>query len=160
MNNPSLLRLSVAAGVAFALHLPQAQAQQSPPLPFDATFSLPAAPAGPCTFPVRIDVVGKQGILALPRGVTIFTAPMQFATVTNLTTSASIRLTATGAFKVTTDQNANIVTTVTGRNILLDPVAGLVLGSGIFSFVFDNLENLVTPLNGTGRLVNICSMVE
>ena len=85
---------------------------------------------------------------------------MQFATVTNLTTSFPITLSATGAFQITTDQNGNTVYTVTGRNILLDPVAGFVLGSGVFNFVVDTLGNLVTPLNGTGRLVNICSLVE
>ena len=52
-------------------------------------------------------------------------------------------------------ENGDVVTVATSRSILGDPVAGLVLAIGRFSFVFDASGTLVQPLQGTGRLVDI-----
>jgi hypothetical protein len=53
-----------------------------------------------------------------------------------------------------------VVTVVTGRNLLLDPVQGFVLGIGHFSFIFDASENLVQPLKGQGQLIDLCALLE
>ena len=67
-------------------------------------------------------------------------------------------LSVTGAFHQST-QDGNVVTVVTGRNLLGDPEAGMVLAIGTFSFVFDANGNLVQPLSGTGRLIDVCPLI-
>jgi hypothetical protein len=64
-----------------------------------------------------------------------------------------------GAFHVDRLENGDLETVVTGRNILGNPVAGLVLAMGRFSFVFDAGGNLIQPLQGTGRLLDICELL-
>jgi hypothetical protein len=79
--------------------------------------------------------------------------------VTNLSDpSKSVTLSATGAFHQS-NQDGNAVTVVTGRNLLGDPVAGMVLAIGVFSYVFDANGNLVQPLAGTGRLIDVCDLI-
>jgi hypothetical protein len=60
---------------------------------------------------------------------------------------------------VDTLENGDVVTVVTGRNILGDPIAGLVLAMGRFSFVFDNTGTLIQPLQGNGRLLALCELL-
>jgi hypothetical protein len=60
---------------------------------------------------------------------------------------------------VTTAANGDVVTVATGRNALLDVVAGFVLTQGDFTFAFDAAGNLIAPLSGTGRVTDICAMV-
>jgi hypothetical protein len=49
---------------------------------------------------------------------------------------------------------------VTGRNLLTDPVAGVVLALGNFSFAFDANGNLVQPLTQQGGLlIDICALL-
>jgi hypothetical protein len=52
------------------------------------------------------------------------------------------------------------VTVVTGRNVLFDPEAGFVLAIGTFSFAFDPAGNLVQPLSGRGRTIDICKLIQ
>ena len=65
----------------------------------------------------------------------------------------------TGAFHQSTDQNGNVTTVATGRNLLGDPEAGFVLAIGDFSFVFDSNGNLIQPLTGQGQLIDVCSLI-
>ena len=48
----------------------------------------------------------------------------------------------------------------TGRNALFDPIApGLFLAIGRFSVVLDASGNVVEPLEGSGRLVDVCALL-
>jgi hypothetical protein len=49
-----------------------------------------------------------------------------------------------------------VETVATGRNLLGDPDAGLVIAIGDFSFVFDAKGNLIQPLTGEGQLIDVC----
>jgi hypothetical protein len=81
--------------------------------------------------------------------------------VTNLDDpSKAVTLVVPGAFHVSTDQDGGITTVVTGRNLLGDPVAGMVLALGTFSYVIDSGGTLVQPLTGTGKLINVCELID
>jgi len=142
-----------------------AAAAQSPP--GDASFSvdLPADyfAQGACEFPIRIAATGKGGTILLSRGRSILTSPALTVVVTNLTDPAdlskTVTLKATGAFHNSTEPNGDVVTTVTGRNVLGDPEAGFVLAIGTFSYTFDSSGNLIQPLTGTGQLINVCELI-
>jgi hypothetical protein len=69
------------------------------------------------------------------------------------------RINITGSFHQSTDEEGNVVTVATGRNILGDPEAGFVLAIGNFSYVFDADNNLVQPLQGEGQLIDICELL-
>lgn len=123
------------------------------PTPFDI-------PAGAfCDFAFRVTPSGKSKALTLPGERMIFLSPGLTWTLTNLETEKAVTFRIPGAFHVDTLENGDLVTVVTGRNILGDPIAGLVLAVGRFSFVFDAFGNLIQPLQGEGRLVDICGVL-
>ena len=148
---------AVVAAAAAAVALCSAPAFAAPPQPVDQTVELDAGAA--CAFPVELVLTGKTKTIDLPGGRMIVTAPGQDLTVTNSTNGRSVTLNVTGAFHVTTAANGDVVTVVTGRNALLDPVAGFVLTEGDFTFAFDDAGNLIAPLSGTGQVTDICAMV-
>ena len=134
--------------------------QGFPPTEVSATIFVPAnsIKPGACAFDVSWSFSGKAGTIILPDDRFIFTSPALDVTVTNLDTSTAVTLSVTGAFHQST-QDGNVVTVVTGRNLLGDPEAGMVLAIGTFSFVFDANGNLVQPLSGTGRLIDVCPLI-
>ena len=148
----------VVAAAAAALASSAAPAFAGPPQPADQTIDLAAGAA--CTFPVEPVLTGKTKTIDLPGGRTIVTAPGQDVTVTNQDNGRSVTLSITGAFHVTTRPNGDVVTVATGRNALLDPVAGFVLTEGLFTSTFDPDGNLIAPLSGTGRVTDICAPVD
>jgi hypothetical protein len=114
---------------------------------------------GGCPFDVSWTATGAGKTIAVPNGLTIAISPRLNVTVTNLSDpTKSVVLNATGAFHQTTD-NGVTTTVVTGRNLLTDPYAGMVLALGTFSFGFDAAGTLVQPLTGTGQLVNVCDLI-
>jgi hypothetical protein len=117
-------------------------------------------PAGVfCDFAFRVDPAGKSKAIALPDERMIFLSPGLTWTLTNLDTQKQVTFRIPGAFHVDTLENGDVVTVVTGRNILGDPIAGLVLAMGHFSFVFDNTGTLIQPLQGNGRLLALCELL-
>ncbi len=135
----------------------------SPPTKTSWSVDLPAnyfAP-GACDFPINVSAGGKAGTIALPGNRFIFISPRFRDVVTNLDhPSNTVTLNVPGAFHQSTDQNGNVVTVVTGRNLLGDPVAGLVLAIGTFSYIFDSGGDLIQPLAGKGTLSDVCAMIE
>jgi hypothetical protein len=120
----------------------------------------PGAVFGNCDFPVRLEYSGKAKTLQLPGERFIFTSPELTATLTNLESGKQERVVITGAFHQTTLENGDVVTKVTGRNLLGDPEAGFVVAVGNFSYVFDAEGNLVQPLAGEGQLIDVCELLE
>lgn len=151
-----VLFLSVSCIIAAPLTV---HGKGSPPTPVSGNLTLPAnsVATGECAFDVEVSFAGKAGVIKYPGG-SIFTSPGLDATVTNLSDpSKSVTLNVTGAFHESM-QNGNRVTVVTGRNLLFDPVAGIVLALGTFSFVFKG-EELVQPLMGQGQLISVCKLI-
>lgn len=135
----------------------------SPPTEVSFSFDIPAnfIKPGACDFPVRWSGSGKAGTIVLPGDRVILTSPRLKVVVTNLDDlSKTVTLNVPGAFHQSTGSNGDVVTVVTGRNLLGDPEAGMVLAIGTFSYIFDSVGNLVQPLTGTGRLVNVCELID
>ena len=125
-------------------------------------FDIPAntVKPGACAFDVRVAFDGKGKTITLPGNRSISTSPGLNAEVTNLSDpTKTVNLNVTGAFHQTSKSNGDIVTIVTGRNFLTDPLAGVVLAIGTFRFAFDASNNLIEPLNGQGQLINICDLI-
>lgn len=145
----TLLALMVAAPKA-------AVAAPNPPTPVDQT---PFLFLG-CDFPVLIAPSGKGKTIELPGGRTIFTSPGLKATLTNLDNPENqVTLNVTGSFHQTIQENGDVETVATGRSLLYDPVAGLVLTNGRFTYVFDAEGNLIQPLNGKGQVTDVCNLL-
>jgi hypothetical protein len=125
-------------------------------VPVSGSFIVPGGSVPGCDFDVEVSSSGLAGKIDLPGNRFIFTAPQLTATLTNLQNGRSVTLSITGAFHQSTDQNGDIITVATGRNLLGDPVAGFVLAIGDFSFVFDSNGNLIQPLTGQGQLIDVC----
>jgi hypothetical protein len=134
---------------------PGTNAAQSRPTDVDVSFT----GEGFCTFAVLFHFTGKTKTIELPGPRTIITAPKAVATLTNLDNQQQETFGITGAFHQETLTNGDLVTVVTGRNLLFDPIAGLVLAIGRFSFVFDAQGNLIQPLQGKGQLIDVCDLL-
>jgi hypothetical protein len=134
-------------------------AAQNRPEDNDFTITIPAG--GVCAFGVEISGTGKAKTIMLPGGRSIITSPGLHATLTNLDDPAkTVTLNITGASHVTEEQDGSMVTVFTGRNLNFDPQAGFVLAIGNFSIVFDANGNLIQPLQGKGRLLDVCAMID
>jgi hypothetical protein len=160
----ALLALVVAAPLAFA------QSQGGAPQPVDDTpFVLPPLSdpehiAAACEFPVGVQFSGRTKDIDVPdlpgkeRTISIF--PTLTVTLTNVNEPENqVTLNATGSSHQTTLENGDVVTVVTGLNVLGDPEAGFVLAKGNFSFVFDEEGNLIQSLEGEGQLTDICGLL-
>ena len=135
------------------------QGRGSPPVPVSGSFIVPRGSVPGCDFDLEVSFSGLAGEIDLPGNRFIFTAPQLTATLRNLDTGRSVTVSITGAFHQSTDQNGNVTTVATGRNLLGDPEAGFVLAIGDFSFVFDSNGNLIQPLTGQGQLIDVCSLI-
>jgi hypothetical protein len=160
------IMLLFAAVALLALSLaPVVQAQESEPnpnAPFDAGFSIvleandPRFP-GACDFPMLIEASGKGKEITLPNGSTILTSPGLHVTVTNLDNENQETYNVTGAVREETLANGDVVTRLTGRNFAIDPVAGVVVVAGNYTYTFDANGNLIEPLSGNGQLIDVCA---
>ena len=144
--------VAIAANASLALG--------APPVPNDQTFVVRAGDLfGDCAFDVQFTLAGKTKTITLPDGRFIITSPGLDVTMTNLSDpSKTVTLNITGAFHQSTTQTGDDFTVVTGRNLIVDPAAGLVLAIGNFSYAFHG-SALVQPLMGHGRLIHVCTLI-
>jgi hypothetical protein len=115
-----------------------------------------------CAFPVEVSVTGKSKTFDLPGKRTIVTAPGQVATVTNLSDrSKQVKLNITGVFTFLSQPDGGVVGIGTGRNLVTDPIFGLTLVTGRFSFAFDGAGNLIQGLTlQGGQATSVCSLID
>jgi hypothetical protein len=52
-----------------------------------------------------------------------------------------------------------VTTRITGRNLPFDPVRGVNLTIGNFSFVFDAEGNLLQSFEGKGQVIDVCELL-
>ncbi|CAG1021580.1 hypothetical protein IVG45_13930 [Methylomonas sp. LL1] len=151
----------------FALFCASFNLLASPPdnkgKPVDGSFvvDLPANSFINCPFDIHIEVIGNTKTTTLPGNRFITNNPNMQAVITNSSNpTKTVSLSITGATHQSTNNNGDKVTVATGRNLMGDPVAGLVLSIGTFSFVFDaSGNNLVQPLMGQGQLIDVCQLI-
>jgi hypothetical protein len=155
--------IALIALLALLMAAPMVAAQSQGGSPTDVSESpillKKGAVFGNCEFPILLEYSGKASTLELPDGRFTFTSPKLTATLTNLETGEQVTLTITGAFHQTTLENGDVVTVVTGSNLLGDPEAGFVLAKGTFSYVFSEKGKLVQPLEGEGQLTDVCELL-
>ncbi len=153
--------LLLAAATLFPGYV-SAQNGGAPQNASSSTDVYPGAPSGSCSFPINISTDGKGKTIVLPKGNPIFTSPGLVATVTNLNNPAKqVALNITGSFHVSPTADGGQLFVVTGRNLLTDPFAGVVLAIGNFSFAFDANGNLTQPLTKQGGMfADICALLQ
>jgi hypothetical protein len=135
-----------------------APAQAAPPEPFTFILDVPVGfEFGSCDFPVRIVATGKTKNIQTPTGTTIGVAANTTGTVTRIDVPKSVEYKINGSFHQTTGADGNVTTKATGRNLLTDPEAGVVVTSGNFTFTFNAEGELVEGLSGTGRIIDVCA---
>jgi hypothetical protein len=161
-----IVLMVVGTLLALAVAAPMVLAQPNGGAPGDASGTIfikandPRYP-GACGFPFSLEFSGKAKTIKLPNGGTIATSPGLDVTVTNLEqpeNQATFNITGTVLTR-TAAQNGDVETVLRGRNFAIDPEAGTVVAIGRFSFVFDAEGNLVQPLSGNGRLIDICELL-
>lgn len=150
---------------AFCLPVAQLQAEGrgSPPTPVNFTVTL----SGLCSFDVLAQVTGKAGVISLPDGGFIFTAPATFVTMTNLSdTTKSVTLSLTGTTEQSPVQNGTFTITFRGRNVVAfgpftpNPNTLLFL-IGTWTIVIDaNTGHVIQGPTGNGQMTNVCDLLE
>ncbi len=139
--------LSVAVLVAGAtsMAVPAAAAP-----PSDQEFTFEASAGQFCDFPIVIAGRGKEKLIDVGNGAQISLSPKLKVTVTRTDTGATASYTVTGASHNTTSANGEVVTRATGRHLLFDPSAGLVVTRGVYTFTTGADGNNVAPLKRIG----------
>jgi hypothetical protein len=157
-----VLALSVILALTMAAPTVLAQSDNgTAPEDVEGTFIVnPGDPGGSCAFQLQLDLSGKGKTITQPDGSRILTSPGLHVTATNLDNGEQATFSITGAFHETTNpENDEVTTKVTGRNLLFDPEAGIVLLSGNFSFVFDAEGNLIQAFEGNGQVIDVCELL-
>ena len=152
-------RLLALVVFVFSVNAGMVQAAGSPPA--DVSFSMDIPAGAGCDFNVNWTVTGRSSMITLPGGGLIGTGPNLRVVVTNLDEpSESVTLNIQGAGHVSFGPQGEVMVTVTGRNLLGDPVANImVLAIGTFHFTADPTNALV-GLSGNGQLIDVCAMID
>ena len=114
---------------------------------------------GQCSFPIQLELSGKGKVITQPDGRRILTSPGLHVTVTNMDNGEQATFNITGTLHETTAENGDVTTVVTGRNLLFDPEAGVVLTIGEFTYVFDAEGNLIQAFEGKGQVTDVCALL-
>jgi hypothetical protein len=111
---------------------------------------------------VNWTVTGKSSTISLPGNRVISTGPKLRVVVTNLVDpSKSVTLNIEGAGHISFGPQGEVMVTVTGRNLLGDPVENfMVLAIGTFQFTPDPITNELIGLSGEGQLIDVCAMID
>jgi hypothetical protein len=134
--------------------------------PSDATFSFvvdAGFPFGSCHgFAIQLDATGKGKVIATGTGNMIVTSPNLNVTVKNLsdpTKQATFNI--TGSLHRTPNPDGSITTVYTGRNFVIDVVAGVVLVIGNASYVSDATgQIIIQPLTmKAGTITDVCALL-
>jgi hypothetical protein len=156
--------LAISVILALVVAAPTVLAQGNGGAPEDVSGTIPpevvAQFPGACSFPMQLDLSGKGKVITLPDGRRILTSPGLHVTVTNMDNGEQATFNITGTFHETTNlETGEVTTVVTGRNLLFDPEAGVVLTIGNFSFVFDDEGNLIQSFEGKGQVIDVCALL-
>jgi hypothetical protein len=157
--------LALSVILALTMAAPTVLAQGNGGAPEDVSGTIPPEDVaqffpGHCSFPIQLELSGKGKVITLPDGRRILTSPGLHVTVTNVETGEQATFNITGTLHETTNlETGEVTTVVTGRNLLFDPEAGVVLTIGPFTYVFDAEGNLIQPFEGKGKVIDVCELL-
>jgi hypothetical protein len=119
---------------------------------------------GVCSFPVELTLVGKSKDVVLG-DKTIFVAPGQKVTLS--ANGKTLNYVVTGTRREVQLANGDYLSTVTGRNVLVNAIGtdipGFWLVVGTFHYVLDAPNgNEVEPFNldGPGQVTDVCALLK
>ena len=157
--------VAISVILALVVAAPTVLAQGNGGAPEDVSGTIPPEDVaqffpGHCSFPIQLELSGKGKVISLPDGHRILTSPGLHVTVTNMDNGEQATFNITGTFHETTNpENGEVTTTVTGRNLLFDPEAGVVLTIGEFTYVFDAKGKLIQAFEGEGQVIDVCALL-
>jgi hypothetical protein len=156
--------LALSVILALTMAAPTVLAQGNGGAPEDVSQTIPpetvAQFPGACSFPMQLELSGKGKTIELPDGRRILTSPGLHVTITNLDNGEQATFNITGTLHETTNlETGDVTTVVTGRNLLFDPEAGVVLTIGQFTYVFDAKGNLIQAFEGKGQVIDVCELL-
>lgn len=125
-----------------------------PPEAFDVTFVIDWI----CSYPLEVQLDGKEKFIVRPNGSFIVTAPRLWTRLTNLDTGATTVESVTGAITVDFRENGDAAIGLTGRNLVEDET-GLFITVGTFTQVIAVNRDYVQPLQGRGRTIDVCALL-
>ena len=163
MKRAIVLALSII--LALTMAAPTVLAQGNGGAPEDVSGTIPPEDVakffpGHCSFPIQLELSGKGKVITLPDGRRILTSPGVDVTVTNVDNGEQATFNITGTLHETTNlETGEVTTVVTGRNLLFDPEAGVVLTIGEFTYVFDRKGNLIQAFEGNGQVIDVCALL-
>ena len=163
MKRAIVIALSVI--LALVVAAPRVLAQGNGGAPEDVSGTIPPKDVakffpGHCSFPIQLELSGKGKVITLPDGRRNLTSPGLDVTVTNVETGEQAMFNITGTLHETTNlETGEVTTVVTGRNLLFDPEAGVVLTIGEFTYVFDAEGNLIQAFEGNGQVIDVCELL-
>ena len=153
------LTLTLIITVLLCVPLHTRALSQGPPTDVNDTLIID----GICSFPVLVELHGKAKTITPGQNRLILISPGVTASFTNLDNPAHHQtLGITGAFHLTIMENGDVGFVVTGRNLLVgvDANEGFLITIGRFGFVLDADGNVVQPLSGPGRVIDVCTLLE
>ena len=155
--------VSTTATVCFAASAMMAQTGNGnlPEILTQYVVIAPGGGAGSCSFPVSLALNGKAKFITSPNqpGKAILTSPGLNVIVTNLTDpSKQVTLNITGSLHANEKTDGTIL--AKGRNLLQDPLVGVVLVIGNISFRFDEAGNMHIVSLKAGRMIDVCELID
>ena len=160
-----IIMLALGVLMALVVAAPTVLAQGNGGAPEDVSGTIPPEVVaqffpGHCSFPIQLELSGKGKVITLPDGRRILTSPGLHVTVTNVDNGEQATFNVTGTFHETTNlETGEVTTVVTGRNLLFDPEAGVVLTIGKITYVFDAEGNLIQAFEGKGQVIDVCALL-
>ena len=164
MKRAIVLALSVILALTMAVPMVSARSVNGV-APEDVSGTIPPKDVakffpGHCSFPIQLELSGKGKVITLPDDRRILTSPGLDVTVTNMDNGEQAMFNITGTLHETTNlETGEVTTVVTGRNLLFDPEAGVVLTIGQFTYVFDAKGNLIQAFEGEGQVIDVCALL-
>jgi hypothetical protein len=157
--------LAISVILALVVAAPTVLAQGNGGAPEEVSGTIPPEDVaqffpGHCSFPIQLELSGKGKVITLPDGRRNLTSPGLHVTVTNVETGKQATFNITGTLHETTNlETGEVTTVVTGRNLLFDPEAGVVLTIGEFTYIFDAEGNLIQAFEGNGQVIDVCAFL-
>jgi hypothetical protein len=152
-----VLSFVLAAMISLTVGSPSLAAP-NPPGPDIYSFDVDAGVY--CPFAFNLSVIGQTKTIDLTGNHTIVIFPGESVTLTNLENSNKVTRTIPGSYHTTTFPDGSFVTVFDGPNLTWDANTGLVFINGHFSYSADASGAILQHLNGHGKMIDACALIQ